>query len=174
MKDFRYCPSCAAPLINSAKNKEFRLSCATNCGFVFYDNPTPIVAVVVEYNGKVILAHSPAWPGSYYGLVTGYIEQAEAPEDCAIREVKEELNLESNQATLVGVYPSKQLNQIVIGYHVVAKGKIILNEEFDDYKLLSPQECMTWPTSTGYFFRDWLRLRGVEPHMIEMPNTENI
>ncbi len=174
MIEFTFCPNCRAPLIPNSSDIEFRMACSENCGFIHYDNPTPIVAVVVEYQGEIVLAHNRAWPGPYYGLITGFIEHAESPSQCAIREVKEELNLDATDATLINVYPSAAMNQIVIGYHVLADGEIVLNEELDDFKLLSLDKCFSWPTSTGFIFRDWLRSQNVEPKMIELPNIENV
>jgi NADH pyrophosphatase NudC (nudix superfamily) len=71
---------------------EVRSACSASCGFIHYDNPTPVVAAVLEHNGKVVLAHNRAWPEtlrSFYGLITGFLERAESPEQCALREVKE-------------------------------------------------------------------------------------
>jgi NAD+ diphosphatase len=77
--------------------------CSAKCGFIHYDNPTPVVAAVVEHNGKVALAHNRAWPQtlrSFYGLITGFLERRESPEQCASRAVKEELDLDATAATL--------------------------------------------------------------------------
>ena len=93
---------------------------------------------------------------------------AKAPRTVPCREVKEELNLDAGPPTLIGVYPFQQLNQIIIGYHVTATGDITLNEELDRYKLVAPQECVAWPTGTGYALRDWLRSQGIEPEMIKL------
>jgi len=156
---------CAAPLIEHVKN---RIECSSNCGFVNYDNPTPVAAMVVEFEEKIVFAHNRAWQGDFYGLITGFVDHREGPAKCAVREVKEELNLEAGPPTLIGVYPFERLNQIIIGYHVKATGIIALNEELDRYKLVAPEECVAWPTGTGHALRDWLRSQGIEPQMIEL------
>ena len=156
---------CAAPLIEHVKN---RIECSSNCGFVNYDNPTPVAAMVVEFEEKIVFAHNRAWQGDFYGLITGFVDHREGPAECAVREVKEELNLEAGPPTLIGVYPFERLNQIIIGYHVKATGIIALNEELDRYKLVAPEECVAWPTGTGHALRDWLRSQGIEPQMIEL------
>jgi NADH pyrophosphatase NudC (nudix superfamily) len=107
MPQYKYCPCCAAPLVDYAVQNEVRRACSAKCGFIHYDNPTPVVAAVVEHNGMVVLAHNRAWPAtlkSFYGLITGFLERAESPEQCALREVKEELNLDGTSATLIGAY----------------------------------------------------------------------
>ena len=77
---------CAAPLIERVKD---RVECSAGCGFVNYDNPTPVAAVVVECEGKIVLAHNRAWPGDFYGLIPGFVDHGEGPAECAVREVKE-------------------------------------------------------------------------------------
>jgi NAD+ diphosphatase len=151
---------------------EVRSVCSAKCGFIHYDNPTPVVAAVVEHNGKVVLAHNRARPQtlrSFYGLITGFLERGESPEQCALREVKEELGLDATAATLIGVYLFEQMNQVIIAYHVPANGTITLNQELDDFRHVPLQECKAWPSGTGFALRDWLRSRGIEPPMLEIP-----
>ncbi|HEY6644578.1 NUDIX domain-containing protein [Povalibacter sp.] len=169
---FVYCPICAAPLMDSVVDREARRVCSRSCGFVHYDNPTPVVAAVVEHEGAIVLAHNRAWPGSFYGLITGFLEQRESPSACAVREVKEELNLDAvGEPTLIGVYPFERMNQVIIGYHVLATGTIALNEELDAYKHVAFEDCRVWPAGTGFALRDWLRGRGYEPEMIRMERS---
>lgn len=166
MKKFKFCPMCAAPLTERIKD---RFECSAPCGFVNYDNPTPVAAMVVEYEGHVVLAHNRAWKGDFYGLITGFVDHREGPADCAVREVKEELDLDAEEPTLIGVYSFEQMNQVIIGYHVRATGTITLNEELDRYQLVAPEQCRAWPTGTGYALRDWLQTQGIEPEMIKLP-----
>jgi NAD+ diphosphatase len=168
MNNFKFCPLCAAPLIDKETVTGVRCECSASCGYVNYDNPTPVAAVVVEYEGQMLLAHNRSWPGSFCAVITGFVDHGESPEECAVREVKEELNLEATEPTLIGVYPFVRMNQVIIGYHVKASGSIALNEELDSYKLLSLEECVVWPTATGFIFRDWLRSQKIEPEMIAL------
>jgi NAD+ diphosphatase len=172
MKPFTYCPLCAALLIEKYVDGEPRRVCSVDCGFVHYDNPTPVVAVVVEHEGRIVLARNRAWPRSFYALITGFLERGETPEHCAVREVKEELDLDSEQPTLIGVYSFEKLNQVIIGYHVRAWGTITLNDELDDYRHVALEKCRAWPTATGLALRDFLRTRGYEPEMIEIRREE--
>jgi NADH pyrophosphatase NudC (nudix superfamily) len=171
MTAFNFCPRCAAPLVDRVWDREQRRLCSAGCGYVHYDNPTPVVAAVVEHEGLVVLARNKAWPRHFYGLITGFLERVESPEHCALREVKEELDLDATQATLIGVYPFERMNQVIIGYHVVASGVITLNEELDDYRRVAPAECRVWPAGTGFALRDWLRTQGIEPPMMELPRV---
>jgi NAD+ diphosphatase len=168
MNNYKFCPLCAAPLTETETDAGPRSECSASCGYVNYDNPTPVAAVVVEYEGQILLAHNRAWPGSFCSVITGFVDHGESPDEAAVREVKEELNLEATAPTLISVYPFAQMNQVIIGYHVKASGSIALNEELDSHKLLSPEECVVWPTATGFILRDWLRSQQIEPVMIDL------
>lgn len=167
MEDFVYCPRCTAPLAELRVDGEPRRACAADCGFVHYDNPTPVVAAVVEHEGHVVLARNRAWPEGWYGLITGFLERGETPEHGTAREVKEELGLESDSARLIGVYAFERMNQVIIAYHVPASGAIVLGEELVDYRRIPPERCRVWTSGTGLALRDWLRGRGLEPQVIE-------
>ena len=118
----------------------------------------------------MVLAHNRAWPQrSFYGLITGFLERGESPAQCAVREVKEELDLECGEPTLIGVYPFERMNQVIIAYHALATGSITLNEELDDYRHVPPEQCRVWPAGTGFALRDWLRGKGIEPETMELP-----
>jgi len=56
---FRFCPQCATPLelVTLAEDggaKE-RLRCVA-CGYTHWNNPTPVLAAIIEYQGKFLLA----------------------------------------------------------------------------------------------------------------------
>jgi len=165
---FNFCPNCTSPLADTVINGEARRACSASCGFVYYDNPTPVVAAIVEHEGAVVLAHNKAWPGHFFGLSTGFLERGESPLECAVREVKEELDLTAQSPTLIGVYPFERMNQVIIAFHVHATGIIRLNDELDDFKHVPPEQCIAWPAGTGFALRDWLRTKGIEPEMMRL------
>ena len=164
MSKFSFCPRCGAPLV-----QEQRPVCASRCGFVHYDNPTPVVAAVVEHEGKVLLARNKAWPSTWYALVAGFLERDETPEDAILREVKEEVGLDGSPPQLIGVYPFARMNQVILAYHVTTSGQVVLGDELVDYKLVEPAQCGSWRAGTGWALRDWLRARGYEPAMTDLP-----
>src|SRR5699024_4717948 len=88
----RYCPACATPLVQRTIETYNRLCCPA-CDFVFWDNPTPVVAALVEYDGRLLVARNAAWPAGKFGLITGFLEPREDPAEGVLREVDEELSL---------------------------------------------------------------------------------
>jgi NADH pyrophosphatase NudC (nudix superfamily) len=153
-----YCQSCGHPLEPAEVDGRTRMRCGA-CGWVLWDNPVPVVAAIVEHEGSVVLVRSHGWPEKFYGLVTGFLERDESPEEGVLREVREELSLEGRVASLVGVYPFKERNQVIIAYHVEAAGEIVLGEELEAFKRIEPAKLRPWPRGTGHAVRDWLERR---------------
>jgi NADH pyrophosphatase NudC (nudix superfamily) len=135
-----------------------RLKCPS-CDFVHWNNPIPVVAAIVEHEGKVILTRSKGWPEKWLGIVAGFLEKGEKPEDGVLREVKEELGLDGEIISFIGHYPFKLRNQIIFAYHVRAEGEIELGEELESIKALLPEEVRPWDIGTGPALKDWLANR---------------
>ena len=167
---FKFCPQCATPLesiamLEDGGDKE-RLRCVA-CGYTHWNNPTPVLAAVVEYQGKVLLAQNAAWPGKMFALITGFMEAGETPQGGIAREIQEETSLTASALTLIGVYDFQRMNQVIIAYHAVCHGEVKLSPELVDYRLYELQDVKCWPAGTGYALADWLRTRGHEPEFVE-------
>ncbi|NJD26299.1 MAG: NUDIX domain-containing protein [Betaproteobacteria bacterium] len=158
--DYRFCPRCGSALVPAAPGDGVRLACPdAGCGFVHWDNPVPVVAALVELDGRIVLARNVAWPERAFGLITGYLERDETPEDAVVREVVEELGLTVTGVTLIGLYSFAAKNQLLIAYHVRAAGSVTLNEELAEYRLIEPERLKAWDFGTGPAVRDWLARR---------------
>ncbi|MBL8420027.1 MAG: NUDIX domain-containing protein [Dechloromonas sp.] len=160
MDGYRFCPQCGSGLVDRNTGVVSRPACpAEACGFVLWDNPVPVIAAIVEYSGRIVLARNVAWPEKVFGLVTGYLERDEAPEAAVAREVGEELGLRATSVRLVGLYPFAEKNQLIVAYHVIADGRIDLNEELAEVRLIDPDKLKAWDFGTGPAVRDWLATR---------------
>ena len=173
--DFRFCPQCATPLQWLAREEDGgpkeRLRCPA-CEWTHWNNPTPVLAAVVEMidrEGRILLARNAAWSGRMFALITGFMEAGETPQDGIAREVLEETAVAVESVNLIGVYDFQRMNQVIIAYHVAARGEIRLSPELAEYKLFAPQELRCWPAGTGYALADWLRSRGHQPQFMELP-----
>ncbi|MET0517934.1 MAG: NUDIX domain-containing protein [Burkholderiaceae bacterium] len=172
---FRFCPSCATELAWLTQDEDggpkARLRCPA-CGFTHWNNPTPVLAAVIECvdrEGQVLLARNAAWQGRFFGLITGFMEAGETPEDGIRREVLEETSLQVDELKLLGVWDFQRMNQIIIAYHATARGEIHLSPELAEYKLVPPEQLKCWPAGTGQALATWLRSKGLEPQWMELP-----
>lgn len=161
MSDWRFCPLCSAELETHDVGGLPRLICRARCGFVHWDNPAPVLAALVEYDGRILLARNHAWAAGAFGLITGFLERDEAPTAGVAREVREELGLETDAVTLIGVYPFARRHEVIIAYHVLANGEIRLNEELAEFRLIVPERLKAWDFGTGLAVSDWLARRRV-------------
>ena len=163
-----FCPQCGQPLHPAAVHGQPRQRCvAAGCGYVHWDNPVPVVAAIVELDGTIILARNKSWPERMYGLITGFLEKGETPEAAIQREVREELGLDATAAHFIGNYAFFEMNQLILAYHVPARGQIVLGEELADCKRVPVERLKPWTLGTGPAVRDWLARRGQPSQPLE-------
>ncbi|HZR34017.1 MAG TPA: NUDIX domain-containing protein [Nevskia sp.] len=173
---YKFCPRCATPLQTGAVDMgPDRLRCPS-CEFVHWDNPVPVVAAIVEHEGQIILARNRAWPPKMFALITGFLEKDDPdPASGVLREVEEELGLKAARVSeFVGHYPFPRMNQLIIAYHVVAEGQIVLGEELVEYRRVAPDQLRPWPAATGLALRDWMLRRGLTPLPFEFEALQAI
>jgi len=104
--DYRFCPRCATPLTWRTQmedgGQKQRLRCPA-CGWTHWNNPTPVLAAIVEgEDGRVLLARNAAWPPQMFALIAGFMEAGESPQAGVAREVKEETSLDTLASDFVG------------------------------------------------------------------------
>jgi NAD+ diphosphatase len=171
----RFCLSCGTGLQAITAEEDGgpkqRLRCPA-CGWTHWNNPTPVLAAVIECadrEGQLLLARNAAWPGKVFALITGFMEAGETAEEGIAREVKEETSLEVLALKLIGVYDFQRMNQLIVAYHALARGEVVLSPELAEYRLFRPDSVKCWRAGTGYALADWLRSRGHEPQFVELP-----
>lgn len=160
----RFCPRCAQPLIDRDAGGRSRKACPdAGCGFVHWNNPTPVVAAIVEHEGAVLLARGRGWPEKVFALITGFLEATETPEAGVLRELYEETGLAGEVVAFVGAYPYEVRNELLLVFHVRASGPITLSDELEATKRVPKDKLKPWPFGTGLAVRDWLERGGLVP-----------
>jgi NAD+ diphosphatase len=172
MSEYRFCPQCATALAWVTQREDGgdkqRLRCPA-CQWTHWNNPTPVLAAVIQYHDKILLARNAAWPAKFYALITGFMEAGETPQEGIAREIAEETSLKTLSLNLIGVYDFQRMNQVIIAYHALCEGEVSLSPELVDHKLFAYDEVRCWPAGTGYALAEWLRGRGYEPQFRELP-----
>jgi NAD+ diphosphatase len=171
MTEYRFCPRCAQPLITRpGPDARLRQACPDPaCGFVHWNNPVPVVAAVVEYQGKILLARNAAWAEGMFALITGFLENDETPEQGVARELMEETSLTADSIELLGVYEFIRKNELLIAYHVRASGTVKLSPELLEYRLVEPAQLRPWRAGTGQALAEWMRRRGLPYEWVDRP-----
>jgi NAD+ diphosphatase len=90
----RHCGACAAPTEASDGGRARRCPA---CGEAFYPRLAPAVMILVTRRGpagtELLLATGSRRPGRVYSALAGFVEPSESLEDCARREVEEEVGV---------------------------------------------------------------------------------
>jgi NAD+ diphosphatase len=159
----KFCPECGNLLQRMQIDGTQRQACAqADCHYVYWNNPVPVVAALVAYDGKYIVARNAQWPKHLYSLISGYLEAKETPEQAVVREVYEELGLKGTILRQIGNYAFLEKNQIILCYEVQAIGNISTNHELADVKLLRSAELSEYDFGPLYITKriinDWKNL----------------
>ncbi|OQX58582.1 hypothetical protein B5M50_04155 [candidate division KSB1 bacterium 4484_219] len=126
-KHYRFCPMCGAKLQSQRLHNRIRLVCP-HCRYVFYQNPTPAVGVILMRNNEILLVQRKYEPrAGDWSLPAGFIEYDEEVEQAAVRELKEETNLDIRLTGLFEVYSGKDdpRSHVVL---ILYRGEIIGGE----------------------------------------------
>jgi NAD+ diphosphatase len=90
-KNHRYCGKCGTP--NARKTGEYSMHCPA-CGLVSYPRISPAVMVLIRRGDELLLARSHRFKPGVYSALAGFVEAGETLEQCAAREVREEVGIE--------------------------------------------------------------------------------
>jgi NAD+ diphosphatase len=168
--DYQFCVRCASALQVVTLGGKLRHQCPA-CQWTHWNNPLPVLAAIVEYNDKILLARNAAWPEGMFALITGFMEADETPQQGIAREIKEETNLEASSIEFVGVYEFMRKNELIIAFHVKASGEVKLSEELLEYRLVAPEKLKPWRAGTGYAVADWLKRRNLPVEFVDLPKN---
>lgn len=143
MKENRkYCSNCGSKTINKIIDERQRDYCE-NCKKVFYDNPLPVVSVIVQNKNReilLVLRDRDPYAGKWC-LPSGFVELNESVEKAVIRELKEETGLSGKVLRLVDTFSSYNdvYGDLIWVTFEVKKisGKIIPEDDARDAKFFS-------------------------------------
>ena len=90
-KNHRYCGRCGTP--TTMKTTEFSMACPA-CGLLAYPRISPAVMVLIGRGDELLLARSPHFKPGIFSALAGFVEAGETLEQCAVREVREEVGVE--------------------------------------------------------------------------------
>lgn len=87
----RFCGKCGTPTV--MKSGETAMQCPA-CGLLAYPRISPAVMVLVRDGDKLLLGRSPHFKPGVFSALAGFVEPGETLEECAAREVREEVGIE--------------------------------------------------------------------------------
>ena len=101
---YEYCPTCKSDLQFKTFEDRQVLGC-TQCSFLFWNNPRPVVSALIIQNNNVLLIKrkSEVYNG-YWSLPGGIINYLEEPEEALSREISEETGIQVVKGRLIDAY----------------------------------------------------------------------
>lgn len=130
---FHYCPDCGSALELRPIGDEGDTPWCPNCQRPLFDQfSTCIIALAVNERGEAAVLRQGYISQQYGNLVSGYMKPGENAEDCARREVEEELGLVVNGLELVRTWWLEKRDMLMIGFFAqVSAGEMTLSGEVD-------------------------------------------
>ena len=113
-----------------------------SCGAEHYPRVDPVVIMLAEHDGRLLLGRQPHYPPGRYSALAGFVEPGESIEAAVARELKEEAGISVRNVRYVASQPWPFPSTLMIGAHAEAIDdslKVDTNE-LDDARWFTPQE----------------------------------
>jgi len=100
------------------------------CGFLHFPRLAPAIIVLIEREGKVLLARGRRFERPIYSTLAGFVEPGETLEEAVAREVKEESGITVKDVRYFGSQPWPFPHSLMIGFTAnYASGEITPSSE---------------------------------------------
>jgi len=143
-RDHRFCGRCGAPTERSATE---RVRVCTACQHPAYPRLSPAVIMLVERDGRCLLARNARTQMPFFSTLAGFVEVGETLEHAVAREVREESGIEITDIRYFGSQPWPFTGSLMIGFTARwASGEIVADTtEILEPTWFSPDELPTIP-----------------------------
>jgi NAD+ diphosphatase len=115
-----------------------------NCGAEHYPRVDPVVIMLAEHDGRLLLGRQPHYPAGRYSALAGFVEPGESIEAAVARELREEAGIAVEQVRYLCSQPWPFPSSLMIGAHAHAldDSLIIDKLELDDARWFTRQEVI--------------------------------
>jgi NAD+ diphosphatase len=107
----RFCGRCGAPTTSFRGGWGRR---CTGCGLEHFPRVDPVVIMLAEHEGRVLLGRQPQYPAGRYSALAGFVEPGESVEEAVAREIREEAGLDVVNVRYVASQPWPFPGQLMI------------------------------------------------------------
>lgn len=113
----RFCANCghSTDVIRGGWSR----SCV-RCSAEHFPRVDPVVIMLVEHEGNVLLGRQPHYPAGRYSALAGFVEVGESVEDAVAREVEEEAGIEVTDVRYVASQPWPFPSSLMLGCRATA------------------------------------------------------
>jgi ADP-ribose pyrophosphatase YjhB (NUDIX family) len=141
--EYRYCPKCGGSLDKKiVKTTEPKRLVCQACSFIFYQDPKVVAGTLFTLNGGVVLLKRGVEPAlGKWVFPGGYVDRGESVQDAAVRETKEESQLDVKLGPLLNVYSYPRSPNVIVVYTAeVVGGTLTAADESTDAAIFPVKE----------------------------------
>ena len=113
-----------------------------SCGAEHYPRVDPVVIMLAEHEGRLLLGRQPHYPPGRYSALAGFVEPGESIEVAVARELKEEAGISVRNVRYIASQPWPFPSSLMIGAHAEAVDDALTidTNELDHARWFTPQE----------------------------------
>lgn len=140
----QFCGRCGTPMLYADSERAKR---CPRCGLTSFPRLSPAVIMLVEREGKALLAHGAGFPTRMFSCLAGFVEPGESLEEAVEREVLEEAGIAIDGITYFGSQPWPFPHSLMIGFTARhAGGELTIDGvEIDEAGWFAPDELPEIP-----------------------------
>jgi NAD+ diphosphatase len=114
------------------------------CGSEHYPRVDPVVIMLAEHDGRLLLGRQPQYPPGRYSALAGFVEPGESIEAAVARELKEEAGISVRDVRYLTSQPWPFPNSLMIGAHAMAVDESLSIDinELEDARWFSRDEVV--------------------------------
>src|SRR5918996_4650791 len=130
--EYRFCPRCGGDLEKRVvKTTEPKRLVCLNCSFILYQDPKVVAATIFTVDGGIVLLKRGVEPAlGKWVFPGGYMDRGETVQDAAVRETKEESQVEVKLGPLLNVFSYRRSPSVIVVYTAqVVTGKLAAGDE---------------------------------------------
>ena len=162
--EYRFCPRCGGDLEKRiVKPTEPKRLVCLNCSFIFYQDPKVVAGTIFTLDGRIVLLKRGVEPAiGKWVFPGGYVDRGESVHEAAIRETKEESQMDVKLGPLLNVYSYPRSPNIIVVYAAqVVGGELAAGDESVEARVFAPAE-IPWNDlafdSTKDALKDYIKL----------------
>ena len=137
----RFCPSCGEEI--EIVRAGWSRRCAA-CSVEHFPRVDPVVIMVAEFDGQLLLGRQPQYPPGRYSALAGFVEVGETIEAAVRRELQEEAGVQVRDVSYVASQPWPFPSSLMIGCTAKAQSSelTIDTAELEDARWFSREEIV--------------------------------
>jgi NAD+ diphosphatase len=115
----RFCANCGAgtEIVEGGYSRH-----CPRCGASHFPRTDPVVIMLVEHAGRLLLGRRAGWPGNRYSVLAGFVAPGETLAEAVVREVREEAGIRAYDPKFVTSQPWPFPASLMLGFDARSDG----------------------------------------------------